>query len=225
MEERVHLFVLVGEVCLGCSRARYRRPSPGFISCSSLVQYWDSLDWWHGCEHYTVYNGPHSWSHRCQAHKYDRLKQGQTILQKKSQGCLIHVSDFINEETGQLILLDSDGEITRDAHKIIYPGSNGDAWWDTEQLLAQMVTAIEIFNEAHPNCVALFIFDQSSAHASLGPGALHAWNMNKGNGGKQPIQKDTIIPQSNPVVEHRGKLQSMKTDDGLAKGLQQTLEE
>src|SRR5260221_14454425 len=28
--ERVHLFVLVGEVCLGYSRARYRRPSPGF---------------------------------------------------------------------------------------------------------------------------------------------------------------------------------------------------
>ncbi len=66
-----------------------------------------------------------------------------------------------------------------------------------------MVTVIKIFNEAHPNCVALFVFDQSSAHASLGPGALHAWNMNKGNGGKQPIQKDTIIPQSNPVVEHR----------------------
>src|SRR5258708_2021384 len=28
--ERVYLFVLVGEVCLGYSRARYRRPSPGF---------------------------------------------------------------------------------------------------------------------------------------------------------------------------------------------------
>src|SRR5260221_8916619 len=28
--ERVHLFVLVGEVCLGYSRARYRRPGPGF---------------------------------------------------------------------------------------------------------------------------------------------------------------------------------------------------
>ena len=49
--------------------------------------------------------------------------------------------------------------------------------------------------------------------------------VNKGNGGKQPIQKDTIIPQSNPVVEHCGKLQSMKTDNGLAKGLRQTLEE
>ena len=22
----------------------------------TLVQYWDSLDQWHGCEHYTVYN-------------------------------------------------------------------------------------------------------------------------------------------------------------------------
>src|SRR5258707_10020561 len=30
LEERVHLFVLVGEVCLGYSRARYRRPGPGF---------------------------------------------------------------------------------------------------------------------------------------------------------------------------------------------------
>ncbi len=113
----------------------------------------------------------------------------------------------------------------KDAHKIIYPGSTGDAWWDTDQLLAQMATAIEIFNEAHPNCIALFIFDQSSAHASLGPNALHAWNMNKSNGGKQPIQKDTVIPQTNPVVEKQGQLQSMKTQDGLAKGLQQTLEE
>ena len=157
--------------------------------------------------------------------EYYRLEQGQTILQKKSRGRLIHVSDFINEETGRLVLLDSEGKIIKDARKIIYPGSNGDSWWDTEQLLAQMATAIEIFDEAHPDCAALFIFDQSSAHASLGPDALHAWNMNKSNGGKQPIQKDTVIPQSNPVTEHRGKPQSMKTEAGLAKGLQQTLEE
>ncbi len=126
---------------------------------------------------------------------------------------------------GHLVLQDDDGNIMKDAHKIIYPGSTGDAWWDTDQLLAQMATAIEIFNEAHPNCIALFIFDQSLAHASLGPDALHAWNMNKSNGGKQPIQRDTVIPQTNPVVEKQGQLQSMKTQDGLAKGLQQTLEE
>src|SRR5258708_1729007 len=161
----------------------------------------------------------------CYADTGYRLECGETILQKKSRGQLIHVSNFINEETGHLVLQDDDGNIMKDAHKIIYPGSTGDAWWDTDQLLAQMATAIEIFNEAHPNCIALFIFDQSSAHASLGPNALHAWNMNKSNGGKQPIQKDTVIPQTNPVVEKQGQLQSMKTQDGLAKGLQQTLEE
>jgi len=33
---------------------------------------------------------------------------------------------------------------------------------------------IEIFDAAHPDCQALFIFDQSSAHASLGDDALKA---------------------------------------------------
>jgi hypothetical protein len=59
-----------------------------------------------------------------------------------------------------------------DAREIIYPGSNGDAWWDHTQLLAQVERAIEIFEKAHPGCVALFVFDQSSAHASLAPDAL-----------------------------------------------------
>ena len=79
------------------------------------------------------------------------------------------------------------------AWKIIYPRSNGDAWWDTEQLLAQVKHAVEVFEKVHLNCVALFIFDQSSAHASLGPDALKAFETNKSNGGKQCIQHDTVI--------------------------------
>ena len=47
--------------------------------------------------------------------------------------------------------------------------------------------------------------------------------MNKGNGGKQRWQKDTIIPANNPTAEFRGKLQSMTTADGKQKGLEQTL--
>jgi len=50
-------------------------------------------------------------------------------------GRLIHISDFINEEYGQLMFLDDNGKILRDSQKIIYPGSNGDLWWDTKQLL------------------------------------------------------------------------------------------
>ena len=101
-----------------------------------------------------------------------RLAEGQTILQKKSHGRLIHVSDFINEKTGRLVVMDESGEIIKDAQKIIFPGSRGDAWWDTDQLLAQIKPAIEIFEEAHPGCQALFVFDQSSAHASLPHDAL-----------------------------------------------------
>ena len=49
----------------------------------------------------------------------------------------------------------------------------------------QIKSAIEIFEVAHPGCQALFIFDQSSAHASLPLDALQAFDMNKSNGGKQ----------------------------------------
>jgi hypothetical protein len=55
---------------------------------------------------------------------------------------------------------------------VIYPGLNGDDWWDTQQLLAQVKEAISIFEEVHLDCQGLFIFDQSAAHASLGPDLL-----------------------------------------------------
>ncbi len=91
-------------------------------------------------------------------------------------------------------MFDLDGNIVQDACKIIFPGSNGDAWWDTAQLLVQVKAAIKIFEKAHPDCISLFMFDQSSAHASLGPKALKAFEMNKSDGGKQWKQKDTVIP-------------------------------
>jgi hypothetical protein len=144
---------------------------------------------------------------------------------KKGRGRIIHVSDFVEEENGRLIIKDQDGTITKDARCITYPGANGDAWWDLAQLLKQVENAISIFEEAHPGCCALFIFDQSSAHASLGPDALCAFDMNKSNGGKQRKQKDTIIPMSNPEPLYRGLPQKMTLENGEPKGLQQTLEE
>jgi hypothetical protein len=88
-----------------------------------------------------------------------------------------------------------------------------------------MDDAISIFEEAHPGCVALFIFDQSSAHASLGADALCAFDMNKENGGSQCIQKDTIFPDNCPNRSVCGQIQRMTMDGGVAKGLQQTLQE
>ena len=101
-----------------------------------------------------------------------RLRDGEQPLQKKGRGQLIHVSDFICSQTGRLVLLDKDGEIVQDARKIIFPGSNGDPWWDNDQLMVQVKNAIKVFEASHPGCQAVFIFDQSSAHASLPPDAL-----------------------------------------------------
>jgi hypothetical protein len=156
---------------------------------------------------------------------FKRVRQGETKLQKKGHGRLIHVSDFVEEENGRLIICNEKGAIVKDARCITYPGSGGDPWWDHTQLLAQVDRAIVIFEEAYPDCVALSIFDQSLAHASLGPDALCAFDMNKSNGRRQRKQKDTIIPINNPCAEFRGKLQRMTTNTGKAKGLKQVLEE
>ena len=135
------------------------------------------------------------------------------------------MSDFVEEENGRLLIKDQDDMIVKDARCITYLGTNSDSWWDLAQLLKQIDKAILIFEEVHPGCHALFIFDQSSAHASLGPEALCAFDMNKSNGGKQQKQKDTIIPMSNPEPHFRGLPQKMTLETGEPKGLQQTLEE
>jgi hypothetical protein len=155
----------------------------------------------------------------------DRNKEGKQKLVKKGRGRIIHVLDFVKEENGCLIIRDQEGIVRKDAQCITYPGLGGDLWWDHAQLLMQVERAISIFEEAHPGCIGLFLFDHSSAHASLGPDALRMWDMNKSNGGKQRKQKDTTIPMNNPDVEHHGKPQKMTTEAGEAKGLQQTLEE
>jgi hypothetical protein len=155
----------------------------------------------------------------------NRLQEHEQKLLRKGRGRLIHVSDFVEEENGRLIVRNEEGDVVKDARCIIYPGVGGDAWWDHNQLLAQVDKAIAIFEEAHPGCVALFVFDQSSAHASLGPDALRAFDMNKSNGGRQRKQKNTVIPMTNEHPEFHGKAQRMVTETGEAKGLQQTLEE
>jgi len=90
----------------------------------------------------------------------------------KSKGGLIYCSDFISLE-GRLVISQ------KDAREIIYPGGpQKTPYWDTNQLLAQVDRAIDIFKEKHPNKVAVFVFDQSSAHASKGDRALNAFAIN-----------------------------------------------
>ena len=74
---------------------------------------------------------------------------GKMPLRKKGQGCAIHVSDFIVEETGRLTLskhqLEENASLPNeqqlqctDAREIIYPGKNNDGFWTNDKLVEQV---------------------------------------------------------------------------------------
>ena len=137
------------------------------------------------------------------------LAKGQQPLRKKGQGCGIHISDWILETRGRLVL-NADEIVAQaalppesrlrvtDAHKIIYPGKNADKWWDLPQLMEQIKDAVDIFEYIHPEAVGIWAFDCSSAHEGLASDALNVNKMNVNPGGKQTLMRDTIIPDSNP---------------------------
>jgi hypothetical protein len=74
-------------------------------------------------------------------------------LRKKGQGRAIHVSDFIVEHTGRLVMSEDQIKANQalqpseqlpwsDAREIIYPGKNHDGWWTNEKLLIQVCQSV-----------------------------------------------------------------------------------
>src|SRR5260221_12648784 len=137
------------------------------------------------------------------------LKHDQQAIWKKGHGRVVHVSDFISETIGWIKL--SGDQITEqltkpaehrlpvfEAQKITYPGKGFDAWWDLAQLINQVKHTITIFEHTHPDYVAIFVFDRSSAHEGFAENALNVNNMNVGHGKKQRKLCNTVIPLSNP---------------------------
>ncbi len=44
----------------------------------------------------------------------NRVQEGQQKLQKEGRGRLIHVSDFVKEENGRLIVHNEEGDVVKD---------------------------------------------------------------------------------------------------------------
>jgi len=57
-----------------------------------------------------------------------RNKDGDQRLIKKGRGRLIHISDFVEEENGCLIIYNQQGVVVKDACCITYPDAGGDQW-------------------------------------------------------------------------------------------------
>jgi hypothetical protein len=137
------------------------------------------------------------------------VKDNTQELRKKSDGRLIHDSDWITPatSTGRLEITPNDvcgeGQMPpfTDAAIVTYPGSKGDPWWDCKQLIDQVQQrAIPIFEYLFPKAQGVFVFDCSSAHESYGPSALRVSNMNLAPGGTKPPLRDTTIPTDDPRI-------------------------
>jgi len=99
----------------------------------------------------------------------------QYQLRKKGVGRGIHRSDFIGPTRGWC----------KEAGVQIKYGKNHDGYWTGEDVCKQLTEkAIPALEKQHPDCQLLFIFDNSSGHASFAPDALLASRMNLGPGGK-----------------------------------------
>lgn len=122
------------------------------------------------------------------------------------------VSEFLCAAIGRLSYYDFNRRQQVYATEVIKYGSGkgDDGWWNAENMVAQTRKAIQIFNLAFPNDIAVFAFDNSSGHACKAPDALVAKRMNLSPGGKQPRMHDTsfrgpdgqIYPQS--MIFRRG---------------------
>ena len=134
--------------------------------------------------------------------RHQWLKSDQQLLKKKGNGHGIHISNWIceclalnAEQIAAQAALPAEQHLKfTDAWKIIYPGKNHDAWWNLDQLMEQTKHTVDIFEYLHPEKVAIWVFDCSSAHEGLIIGALNVNNMNINPGGKQGI----YVPQSFP---------------------------
>ena len=87
-----------------------------------------------------------------------------------------------------------------------------------------MKRAIPIFEAIHPNCIAVFAFDNSQGHSMYASDALIAHKMNLNPGGKQPLMRATTFngTRQEMVYPLNYHVESLR---GKAKGLKVVLEE
>jgi hypothetical protein len=103
-------------------------------------------------------------------------------------------------------------------------------------IMLQLERTIRLAEHLLPQRVLVFVFDNSSAHNSMPPDALHVSRMNVGPGGAQSHMHDTIIPLDNPkglggtaqcmqFPENLPESDPHKLFEGKPKGIRRILEE
>ena len=154
------------------------------------------------------------------------MDQDNMPLRPKSDGRSIMVSEFICECHGPMKLSEAQRikypEQPSETVQLIKPGKNGDGYWTNADLVQQLeVRAIPFFKILHPDCVGLFLFDNSQNHHPLAPDALRASVLNLKDGSKNvKPQRDGFY-----MLDSVKCVQPMQREDGVQKGLVSILKE
>jgi hypothetical protein len=158
-------------------------------------------------------------------------RDGQ-VLQKKTKGKSLMVSDFLCETYGRLkIPADQQQEYLQqhpnascEARQFFKPGANADGYWTGAHVISQVCDrAIPIFEKLHPGCTGVFVFDNSTAHDARPADALYATSLNKNDGGKplKTAMRDGWFIDSEGIKHN----QAMQYPDGKRKGMVTVLRE
>lgn len=149
-------------------------------------------------------------------------------IRPTSAGKSLMVSAFLCECHGILRLSDEQSSqhpgIEKDSTEIIKPGSNAEGYWTNADLVKQCKQkAMPIFKVLHPNCDAIFVFDNSANHHAFSPDALVASRLNLKDGGVnlKTIMRDGWFLTSGG----ERKSQPNRNEHGQQKGLRTILEE
>ena len=148
------------------------------------------------------------------------------IIQPKTKGSGIMVSDFVDVHSGFLKLSDTehdlakttDPDFPKTARVLLEYGVDKEGYWTSEKFMVNIEVAARIAEFKYPSDkhTIVWLFDQSSCHRAFAEDALNAKVMNVRPGGVQPRMRDTMWA---------GKVQRMVYDDGTPKGMKQVLEE
>ncbi|KAG0771949.1 hypothetical protein G6F22_016081 [Rhizopus arrhizus] len=100
------------------------------------------------------------------------LADGENYIRKKGPGLSIMVSEFQCPCHGTM-------KIQKwSSRKLFKAGTARDGWWTSKHMVEQLKEdAIGLFEALHPNCVAVFLFDNSSNHGAFADDALVASRM------------------------------------------------
>lgn len=148
------------------------------------------------------------------------------VIQPKTKGAGIMVSDFIDQHRGYLRLteaehtraLASDPDFPGTARATLEYGAEKEGYWTGEKFMTNVKDATRIAETIYPSTshTLVWIFDQSSCHRAFSEDALNVRRMNVRPGGAQPPMRDTVWG---------GKVQRMVLEDGTPKGMRLVLEE